>query len=107
MDMICSYHKAFVHIDVCGSLSTMAKGGLQYVVTFIDDFSRYRFLYLMKYKSKTFEKLKEFKNEVQNQHARILKLFNHIKVGYALLIAAFTFNCDPLKAVLKTGCEIY
>ena len=55
---------ALIHIDVYGLLSTSARGGFSYFVTFTDDFSRYDYVYLMKYKSKTFEKFKEFKNEV-------------------------------------------
>jgi hypothetical protein len=30
-----------VHMDVCGSMSSMTRGGFQYFNTFIDDFSRY------------------------------------------------------------------
>ena len=55
-----------IHTDVCGPLSTSTIGGYSYFITFTDDFSRYGYLYLMKHKSKTFEKFKEFKNEVQN-----------------------------------------
>jgi hypothetical protein len=49
-----------VHTDVCGPMSTIARGGFQYFITFIDDFSRYDYVYLMKNKSKTFERFKEF-----------------------------------------------
>jgi hypothetical protein len=30
-----------VHIDVCGPINYVARGGFQYFITFIDDFSRY------------------------------------------------------------------
>src|SRR5688500_19634835 len=50
-----------IHTDVCGPLSVSAKGGFNYFITFTNDFSRYGFVYLMKYKSETFEKFKEFK----------------------------------------------
>ena len=62
-----------IHTDVCGPLSTFARGGYSYFVTFTDDFSRYGYVYLMRYKSETFEKFKEFKNEVQNQLGRSIK----------------------------------
>jgi hypothetical protein len=55
-----------IHTDVCGPMSSVARGGFQYFITFIDDFSRYRYIYLMRHKSESFEKFKEFKNEVQN-----------------------------------------
>ena len=55
-----------VHSDLCGPLSTSARGGYEYFVTFIDDYSRYGYIYLMHHKSETFEKFKEFKAEVGN-----------------------------------------
>jgi hypothetical protein len=56
-----------IHTDVCGPMSSVARGGFQYFITFTDDFSRYGYIYLMRHKSKLFEKFKEFQNEVQNQ----------------------------------------
>ena len=50
-----------IHSDVCGLVNQMAIGGFYYFITFIDDLSRYGHLYLMKYKSESFEKFKEFK----------------------------------------------
>ena len=44
-----------IHSDVCGPLSSTARGGYQYFITFIDDFSRYGYVYLMKHKSESFE----------------------------------------------------
>jgi hypothetical protein len=55
-----------VHIDVCEPMSSVARGGFQYFITFTDDFSRYGYIYLMRHKSESFEKFKEFQNEVQN-----------------------------------------
>ena len=54
--------------------------GFSYFVTFMDDFSRYGHVYLMKkHKSETFEKFKEFKNEVQNQLGKSIKAFDRIE----------------------------
>lgn len=44
-----------------------ARGSYNYFVTFIDDYSRYDYLYLIKRKSETFETFKEFKAEVENE----------------------------------------
>jgi hypothetical protein len=30
-----------IHTDVCGPMSSVARGGFQYFITFTDDFSRY------------------------------------------------------------------
>jgi len=62
-----------IHTDVCGPMSTTARGGFQYFITFTDDFSRYGYVYLMKHKSKTFEKFKEFQSEVENQRGKKIK----------------------------------
>jgi len=53
-----------VHTDVCGPMSSTARGGFQYFITFTDDFSRYGYVYLMRNKSESFERFKEFQNEV-------------------------------------------
>ncbi|KAL8093468.1 hypothetical protein AgCh_035373 [Apium graveolens] len=56
-----------VHTDVCGPMSTQAMGGFSYFITFIDDRSRFEYVYLMKHKSEAFEKFKEYKYEVEKQ----------------------------------------
>jgi hypothetical protein len=62
-----------IHTDVCGLMSTAARGGFQYFITFTNDLSRYGYVYLMKHKSETFEKFKEFQNEVENQRGMKIK----------------------------------
>jgi hypothetical protein len=62
-----------IHTNVCGPMSTAARGGYQYFITFTDDLSRYGYVYLMKHKSETFEKFKEFQSEVQNQCGNKIK----------------------------------
>ena len=54
-------------------MSTTARGGYHYFITFTDDFSRYGYVYLMKHKSETFEKFKEFQSEVENHRNRKIK----------------------------------
>ena len=49
-----------MHTDVCGPMSVGAHGGYRYSLTFTDDLSRYGYIHLMKHKSETFEKFKEF-----------------------------------------------
>ena len=62
-------------------IGTSARGGFSYFVTFTDDFSRYGYGYLMKYKSEAFEKFKEFKNEVQNQLGKSIKAIRSDRGG--------------------------
>src|SRR6266536_808970 len=54
-------------------MSTSARGGYHYFVTFTDDLSRYGYIYLMKHKSETFEKFKEFQSEVKNHRNMKIK----------------------------------
>ena len=54
-----------IHIDVCGPMSVEARGKYRYFLTFTDDVNRYGYIYLMKHKSKTFEKFKEFQSKVE------------------------------------------
>ena len=49
-----------IHSDVCDPMSVDARGEYRYFLTFIDDLSRYEYIYLMKHKYETFEKFKEF-----------------------------------------------
>ena len=49
-----------VHIDVCGPMSISSRGGYLYFITFIDDLSRYGYVFLMKYKLDSFEMFKQF-----------------------------------------------
>ena len=62
-----------VHSDVCGPLRVQARGGYEYFITFIDDYSRYGYVYLMHNKSKTFGKFKEFMVEAEKQLGKSLK----------------------------------
>ena len=50
-----------IHLDVCGPFSVHARGGYEYFITFIDNYLRFEYVYLMKKKFEALEKLKEFK----------------------------------------------
>ena len=62
-----------IHCDVCGPFREMARGGFFYFITFIDDLSKYGYLFLTKNKSESFEKFKEFKAQVENQTKKSIK----------------------------------
>ena len=62
-----------VHSDVCGPLSVQARGGYEYFITFIDDYSRYGYVYLMHKKYETFGKFKEFMEKAEKQLGKSLK----------------------------------
>ncbi|GKE22807.1 retrotransposon protein, putative, ty1-copia subclass, partial [Tanacetum coccineum] len=48
-----------IHTDVCGLFRIMSRQGANYFVTFIDEFSRYGYVYLLKHKHEVFENFKE------------------------------------------------
>ena len=62
-----------VHTDFCRPISTSARDGYEYFITFIDDYSMYRYIYLMRHKSETFEKFKEYKAKVENHRDKSIK----------------------------------
>src|SRR5688572_26197357 len=62
-------------------MSMIAKGGFQYFITYTDDLSRYGYVYLMKHKSESFEKFKEFQNEVHNQLGKTIKALRSDRGG--------------------------
>ena len=70
-----------IHTDVCGPMSSIARCGFQYFITFTDDLSRYGYVYLMKHKSETFEKFKEFQSEVENQCGKKIKALRSDRGG--------------------------
>ena len=63
-----------IHTDVCGPFRSATRDTNRFYVTFTDDYRRYGYIYLIKHKLETFEKLKEFKQEVDNQLGRKIKM---------------------------------
>jgi hypothetical protein len=57
------------------------RGGFQYFITFTDDLSRYGYICLMRNKAESFEKFKEFQNEVQNHIGKTIKFLRSDRGG--------------------------
>ncbi|KAL0451580.1 UNVERIFIED_CONTAM: hypothetical protein Slati_1136100 [Sesamum latifolium] len=68
-----SYLLDLIHSNVCRPFNTQARCGFIYFITFTDAQSQYGYVYLMKCKSEAFEKLKEFRLEVENQTGHKIK----------------------------------
>ena len=49
-----------IHNDICEFEGHLTRGGNWYFITFIDDFLKYSYVYLMKNKSDAFEKIINF-----------------------------------------------
>jgi hypothetical protein len=63
-----------IHSDVWGPFYT-SLDGYKYFVTFIDDFSRVTWVYLLKAKSEVFSYFKDFDTLIANQFSIRLKTF--------------------------------
>ncbi|RVX18428.1 Retrovirus-related Pol polyprotein from transposon TNT 1-94 [Vitis vinifera] len=74
-----------IHTDVCGPLNVKARGGYEYFVTFIDDYSRYGYVYLIQRKFEAFEKFKEFRAEVEKQLSKSIKTLRSDRGGEYLV----------------------
>ena len=70
-----------IHTDVCGPMSAEARGVCRYFLTFTDDLRSYGYIYLMKHKSETFEKFKEFQSEVENHPHKKIKFLQFDRGG--------------------------
>ena len=55
-----------IHSNFCGPMPIKYLGGSLYYVTFIDDYSRNTWLYILKTKDEVFNKFKEFKAKIEN-----------------------------------------
>ena len=63
-----------IHTDLCGPMQTRSLGGASYFLTFIDDRSRYTWLYFIRRKGDVFEYFKEFKTMIEKQTKKCIKI---------------------------------
>jgi len=70
-----------IHIDICGPFPNILWNGRQYFITFIDDYSRYGYLYLIHEKSQSLEVFKSFKAEVELQLGKKIKVIKSDRGG--------------------------
>ena len=63
-----------IHIDLCGPMQTIYLGGASYFLAFIDDRSRYTWVYFIRRKGDVFEYFKEFKTMIEKQTEKCIKI---------------------------------
>jgi hypothetical protein len=66
---------------VCDLKSTVSRGNNKYFITFIDDSTKYCYVYLLKCKSEAIEKFILYKNEVENQLNKKIKALRSDRGG--------------------------
>ena len=70
-----------IHTDICGPFDVSSFNGEKYFITFIDDFSRYGYVYLLHEKSQSVNTLEVFINEVERQLDRKVKVVRSDRSG--------------------------
>ena len=70
-----------IHSDICDLKFIQTRGGQKYFLTLIDDCTRYCYVYLLRSKDKALEMFKHFKNEVENQLDRKIKVIRSDRCG--------------------------
>ena len=60
------------HSDLCGPLEA-SRSGFRYIMTFTDDFSRYSFVFLLKFKTETFNSFARLDALMYNQFGRHIR----------------------------------
>ena len=56
-----------VHTDLMGSMNPKSKNGAAYVLTFIDEYSRFAYVYVLAANSQVFEQLKTLRTMVEKK----------------------------------------
>ncbi|KAJ9567681.1 LOW QUALITY PROTEIN: hypothetical protein OSB04_003647 [Centaurea solstitialis] len=63
-----------IHTDICGPFPIETICGNRYFATFIDDFSRFCYIFLMSEKSQVLDCFIQFKTEVERQSEKVIKV---------------------------------
>ena len=72
-------------------MNNSARGGFRYFITFTDDLSRYGYVYLMRHKSDSFEMFKRYRNEVEKQTGKKIKILRSDRGGEYLSSEFLTY----------------
>ncbi|KAJ9538265.1 hypothetical protein OSB04_030998 [Centaurea solstitialis] len=70
-----------IHTDICGPFHTASWNGQRHFITFIDDYSRYGYLYLIHEKSQSLDVFKDFKAEVELHLGKKIKVVRSDRGG--------------------------
>nr|GEV56620.1 hypothetical protein [Tanacetum cinerariifolium] len=97
-----------IHTDVCDPFKIVSRQAASYFVTFTDDFSRYSYVYLLKYKHKVFETFKVFQKEVENQLGKTIKSLRSDRRGYPKETMGYSFyNPSENKVFVAQNAEFF
>ena len=70
-----------IHSDICGPIPITSMNGSRYLLTFIDDFSRYTWVFFLKKKFEVCEKFTELKALIENASGLKIKILRYDNYG--------------------------
>ena len=70
-----------IHSDISGPMPVTSMNGSRYLLTFIDDFSRYTWIFFLKKKSKVCEKFSQLKALIENASGIKIKILRYDNGG--------------------------
>ena len=70
-----------IHSDICDLKLIQTRGGNKYFITLVDDSTKYYYVYLLKTKAEAIEKFVLYKNEVENQLNKKIKVLRSDRGG--------------------------
>jgi transposase InsO family protein len=94
-----------IHSDICGPMNVRARHGGRYFIIFIDDYTRYGYVYLISHKSEALACFKKFIIFVENQLDRKVKALRTDR-GREYLSDEFKQMCEE-KGILRQLTILY
>ena len=91
-----------IHSDICELNGQLTRGGNRYFITFIDDHSRFTYVYLMKTKDQAFDMFKCYKALVENQLGKKIKIL-HSDRGGEYFPYEFSYFCEENGLIHQTS----
>ena len=82
-----------IHSNICGPMNVRARHEVVYFITFIDDYTRYGYVYLISHKSQALECFIKIMNLVENQFDKKIKILRTNR-GREYLSDQFKQACD-------------
>ena len=70
-----------IHSDISGLMLVTSMNGSSYLLTFIDDFCRYKWVFFLKKKSEVCEKNSELKAFIENSSGIKIKILRYDNIG--------------------------
>ena len=92
-----------VHSDICGPMQTLSFGNHSYFVTFMNDYSRFAWVYPLKAKSKVFMCFKKYVLIVENVSSCAVETLHFNQGGERM---SKEFNAFLVACGIKHQCRV-